>query len=195
MVDGRSGFTRPTSSYALLDEDNADQINQPRRSLSAYRGHLTRSYKEMGLLFSNCGSLMEVIDEKCTLDGLFIRYNAKAKDLLQLLTVSDDHERALQDHMREIETKGLFDEEFARWYSKSCESATSRPELDPAPREGPRVVPRDSVFVGNRPHPSSCESPHEGMPRPSLEMQHHRVHAIFRMIRFPMTIQFCLPVL
>ena len=58
--------------------------------------------------------------------------------------------------MREIETKGLLDEEFARWFNKSCESATSRPELDPAPREGPRVVPRDRVVVGNQPHPSSA---------------------------------------
>ena len=72
--------------------------------------------------------------------------------------------------MREIETEGLLDEEFARWFNKSCESATSRPELDPAPREVPRVVPRDSVFVGNQPHPSSCESPREGIPRPSLEI-------------------------
>ena len=172
MAEGGSGFTRRTSSCALLDEG---QINQLRRSLSAYRGHLTSSYKELEWLFSNSGSLVEVLDKKCTLDGLFMRYNAKAKDLLQLLTVSDEHERALQDHMREIETKGLFDEEFARWFSKSCESATSRPELDPAPREGPRVVPRDSVFVGNQPHPSSCESPREGypregIPRPSLEI-------------------------
>ena len=172
MAEGGSGFTRRTSSCALLDEG---QINQLRRSLSAYRGHLTRSYKELEWLFSNSGSLVEVLDKKCTLDGLFMRYNAKAKDLLQILTVSDEHERALQDHMREIETKGLFDEEFSRWFSKSCESATSRPELDPAPREGPRVVPRDSVFVGNQPHPSSCESPcegypREGIPRPSLEI-------------------------
>ena len=77
--------------------------------------------------------------------------------------------------MREIETKGLFDEEFARWFSKSCESATSCTELDPAPREGPHVVSRDSVFVANQPHPSSCESPREGypregVPRPSLEI-------------------------
>ena len=105
--------------------------------------------------------------------------------------------------MREIETKGLLDEEFARWFNKSCESATSRPELDPAPREGPRVVPRDSFFVGNQPHPSSCEVPREGypregIPRPFLEIPRdaaHRVHAIFRMIRFQMTIQFGLPVL
>ena len=83
MAEGGSGFTRRTSSYALLDEDNADHINQLRRSLSANRGHLTRSYKELGLLFLNSGSLMEVLDKKCTLDGLFMRYNAKAKDLLQ----------------------------------------------------------------------------------------------------------------
>ena len=158
-----------------MDENNADHINQLRRLLSAYRGHLTRPYKELGLLFSSSGSLAEVLDKKCTLDGLFMRYNAKAKDLLQLLTVSDEHEQALPDHMREIETKGLFDEEFARWFSKSCESGTSRPELDPAPREGPRVVPRDSVFVGNQPHPSSCESPregypHKGVPCPSLKI-------------------------
>ena len=57
------------------------------------RGHLTKSYKEMGWLFSNCGSLMEVLDKKCTLDGLFMRYNAKAKDLLQLLTVLDTNGR------------------------------------------------------------------------------------------------------
>ena len=76
-----------------------------------------------------------------------MRYNAKAQGLLQLLTVSDEHERALQDHMREIEIKGFFEEEFAQWFSKSCESATSRPELDPAPREGPRVITRDSDFV------------------------------------------------
>ena len=49
--------------------------------------------------------------------------------------------------MHEIEMKGFFDEEFARWFSKLCESATSRPELDPAPREGPHAIPRDSVFV------------------------------------------------
>ena len=67
-------------------EGNADQINQLRRSLSAYRDHLTRLYKEMKLLFSNCGSQMEVLDRKCTLDGLFMRYNAKAKDLLQLMS-------------------------------------------------------------------------------------------------------------
>ena len=100
MVDGGSGFTRRTSSYALLDEDNEDKINQLRRLISAHKGHLTRSYKEMGFLFSNCESLMEVLDKKCTLDGLFMRYNTKAKDLLQLLTVSDEHEQALQDHMR-----------------------------------------------------------------------------------------------
>ena len=117
MAEGGSGFTRRTSSCALLDEG---QINQLRRSLSAYRGHLKRSYKELEWLFSNSGSLVEVLDKKCTPDGLFMRYNAKAKDLLQLLTVSDEHQRALQDHMREIETKGLFDEEFARWFSKSC---------------------------------------------------------------------------
>ena len=51
MAEGGSGFTRRTSSYALLDEDNADHINQLRRSLSANRGHLTRSYKELGLFF------------------------------------------------------------------------------------------------------------------------------------------------
>ena len=28
---------------------------------------------------------MDVLDKKCTLDGLFMKYNAKAKDLLQLL--------------------------------------------------------------------------------------------------------------
>ena len=43
-----------------------------------------------------------------------MRYDAKAKDLLQLMTVSDERERALQDHMREIEMKGFFDEEFSR---------------------------------------------------------------------------------
>ena len=77
--------------------------------------------------------------------------------------------------MREIEMKGFFDEEFARWFSKSCELATSRPELDPAPREGPRAILRDSVFVENQPHPSSRENPREGNPRegiphPSLEI-------------------------
>ena len=144
MADGGSGITRRTSSYALLEmEGNADQINQLRRSLSAYRGHLTRLYKEMELLFSNCGSQMEVLDRKCMLDGLFMRYNAKAKDLLQLMTVSVEREQALQDHMREIEMKGFFDEEFARWFSKSCESAISRSELDPAPRDGPRAIPRE----------------------------------------------------
>ena len=56
----------------------------------------------MGLLFLNSESLMDVLDKKCSLDGLFMRYNTKAKDLLQLLTVSDKHEWALQDHMREI---------------------------------------------------------------------------------------------
>ena len=77
--------------------------------------------------------------------------------------------------MREMEMKGFFDEEFARWFRKSCESATSRPELDPAPREGPRAIPRDSVFVENQPQPSSRENPREGNPRegiphPSLEI-------------------------
>ena len=96
MADGGSGITRRTSSYALLEmEANADQINQLRRSLSAYRGHLTRLYKEMEFLFSNCESQMEVLDRKCTLDGLFIRYNGKAKDLLHLITVSVERERAL----------------------------------------------------------------------------------------------------
>ena len=72
MADGGSGITRRTSSYALLEmEGNADQINQLRRSLSAYRGHLTRLYKEMESLFSNCGSQMEVLDRKCTLDCFF----------------------------------------------------------------------------------------------------------------------------
>ena len=109
---------------------------------------------------------MEVLDRKCTLDGLFMRYNAKTKDLLQLMTVSDERERALQVHMREIEMKGFFDEEFARWFSKSCESATSRPELDLGPRKGPLAIPCDSVFVKNQPHPFS----REGIPRPSLEI-------------------------
>ena len=65
-ADGGSRITRRASSDALLDESNADQINQPRRSLSVCRGHLTRLYKEMGLLFSNCGSQIEVLDRKCS---------------------------------------------------------------------------------------------------------------------------------
>ena len=108
MADGGSGSTRRTSSYALVDEDKAEQINQLKRSLSAYRGHLTRLYKEMELLFSNFGSQMEAFDRKCILDSLFTRYNSKAKDLLQLTTGSIEHERALQDHIREIEMKGFF---------------------------------------------------------------------------------------
>ena len=56
MAEGGSGFTRRTSSCALLDEG---QINQLRRALSAYRGHLTRSYKELEWLWKSCGSFRQ----------------------------------------------------------------------------------------------------------------------------------------
>ena len=170
MADDGSGSTRRMSSYALVDEDKAEQINQLKRSLSAYRGHLTRLYQEMELLFSNFGGQLEAFDRKCILDSLFTRYNSKAKDLLQLTTGSIEHEQVLQDHMREIEMKGFFDEEFARWFSKSCELATSHPDVDLRLREGPRAIPRDSVFVEDQPHPPSRENPREGIPHPSLDI-------------------------
>ena len=93
------------------------------------------------------------LERKSTLDGLFARYNAKAKELLDLVAGSDKYERVFRDHSRELELKCLFDEEFALWFKKSREIATCQAELFPAPREGTPGTPHTTVLKENEPRP------------------------------------------
>ena len=86
MASGRgSESEQRVANYALVNQDSVERIDQVIRSLSAYRGHLTRLYNEIETLFPNFESHVVALERKSTLDGLFARYNAKAKELLYLV--------------------------------------------------------------------------------------------------------------
>lgn len=48
-----------------------------KKSLFAYRGHLTRPYSDLEILFLDFNNLMEAPVKKNTLDGLFEKYNSR----------------------------------------------------------------------------------------------------------------------
>lgn len=96
----------------LLDEDGvrSEEIKQLRRSVSAFKGHLMRAYKEIRFLCS--GSLDEIVSRKSALDDLFARYAAAVQTLLQNVVDIEEQETVARCRHREAEEKALFDEEF-----------------------------------------------------------------------------------
>ena len=81
--------SRATTFNTLLDEEGvrSEKKKRLRGSVSAYKGHLTRAYKETRSLCSDPGSLSEIMSKKNALDDLFARYSAAVQCLLQTVVV------------------------------------------------------------------------------------------------------------
>ena len=63
-----SGRGSDDEQRMLVSEDGSARVEQVTRSLSAYRGHLTRLYNDIETLFPNFESHMAALERKSTLD-------------------------------------------------------------------------------------------------------------------------------
>ena len=106
------------SADMMADSDYEWKIGPLKR----YKGHLTRLYSGIETMLIDSGTHMQALVKKNTLDGFFARYNEKAKDLLYFTRQPDDYDRLLQDHMRGMELRSLFDKGFSRWFRKACKT-------------------------------------------------------------------------
>ena len=118
-TDDEMRATRVMTLDTLLDEEGvrSEEIKRLRGSISAYKGHLTRAYKEIRFLCSNSGSLSEIVSRKSALDDLFARYAAAVQSLLQNVVDLEEQERTARGYRREADEKALFDEEFTKWFN------------------------------------------------------------------------------
>ena len=87
------------------------RIRQSQGFLSAYCGHLTRLYNQLGQLLMSSHSPGEVAAIKSELDGLFARYAAKARELHQIITDVEERNRAALDYQSELDLKKRVDED------------------------------------------------------------------------------------
>ena len=58
--------THVTAFSTLLDEEgvSSEEIKRLRGSVSAFKGHLTRAFKDIRLLCSNSGPLSDIVSRK-----------------------------------------------------------------------------------------------------------------------------------
>ena len=118
-TDDELQATHVTEFSTLLDEEgvSSEEIKRLRGSISAFKGHLTRAYKDIRLLCSNSGPLSDIVSRKSALDDLFGRYAAAVRNLLQYLVDKEERDAIARCHRREVNEKALFDEEFTEWYN------------------------------------------------------------------------------
>ena len=161
--------TRVTIFNTLLDEEGvrSEEIKRLRRSVSAFKGHLTRAYKEIRFLCSNSGSLDEIVSRKSALDDLFARYAAAVQSLLQNVADMEEQETITRCRRREAEEKALFDEEFTKWFNSARQFVSAELMRVSTPGvispEFPREVPRETpLYASHRTPPGfPSEFPHE----------------------------------
>ena len=113
--------TRVMTFNTLLDEEGvrSEEIKRLRGSVSAFKGHLTRAYKEIRFLCSKPGPLSEIVSRKSALDDLFARYTAAVQSLLQNVVDIEEQDTIACCHRREADEKALFDEEFTKWFNSA----------------------------------------------------------------------------
>jgi len=94
----------------LLDEEgvHSEEIKRLHGSISAYKGHLTRAYKEIRSFCSNPGSLSEIMPKKSSRDDLFARYSAAVQCFLQTVVDLEEQVMITSNHRREANEKALF---------------------------------------------------------------------------------------
>ncbi|XP_078357546.1 uncharacterized protein LOC144642460 [Oculina patagonica] len=140
------------TSDEMFDEGvrRLEEVKRLRRSVTAYKGHLTRAYDGIKSLCSNPGSLSEIMTRKSALDDLFARYSAAVQCLLQTVVDLEDQERISLDHRHEVHEKALFDEEFTEWFYSARQFVSVETELTRVstpvviPPEIPRELPRET---------------------------------------------------
>ena len=183
-TDDERRATRVTTFNTLSDEEGVrlEEIKRLRGSVSAFKGHLTRAYKEIRLLCSNSGPLSDIVARKSALDDLFARYTTAVQSLLQNVEAIEDRDTIAHCHRREADEKALFDKEFTEWFNSARQfiSAESTRVSTPgvvspeAPRrtspqfsrEVPREVPREtSPYVFGRTPPEFQRETPQYVPR------------------------------
>ena len=172
-TDGELQATHVTEFNTLLDEEGvtSEEIKRLRGSVSAFKGHLTRAYKDIRLLCSNSGPLSDIVSRKSALDDLFGRYAAAVRNLLQYVVDKEERDTIARCHHREVNEKALFDEEFTEWYNAARQfvyaesTRVSTPGVVSlevprrTPPEFPREISRETpLYVPSR---TSPESPRE----------------------------------
>ena len=145
--------TSVTTLNTSLDEEEvrSKEIKRLRESVSAYKGYLTRAYKEIRFLCSNLGSLSEIALRKSALHDLFARYTAAVQSLLHNVVDLEEQETIASCHRREADEKALFDEEFTKWFTSARQfvfagsTRVPTPDVIPpeVPREAPPEIPRE----------------------------------------------------
>ena len=117
-TDDERRATRVTTFNTLSDEEGVrlEENKRLRGSVSAFKGHLTRAYKEIRLLCSNSGPLSDIVARKSALDDLFARYTTAVQSLLQNVEAIEDRDTIARCHRREADEKALFDNEFTEWF-------------------------------------------------------------------------------
>lgn len=103
----------------LLDKEGvlSEEIKRLWRSVSVFKGHLMKAYKEITLLSSNSGSLTKTLSMRSALDDLFARYAAAVQSLLQNVIDIEEQETIASCHHLEADKKALFNEEFTKWFN------------------------------------------------------------------------------
>ena len=74
-TDDKMQATHVATFNTLLDEEGvrSEEIKRLRGSVSAFKGHLTRAYKEITLLCSNSGPFSDIVLRKGALDDFFLQ--------------------------------------------------------------------------------------------------------------------------
>ena len=95
--------TRVTTFNTLLDEGGvrSEEMKRLLGSMSAFKGHLTRAYKEIRFLCSKPGPLSEIVPRKSALDDLFARYAAATQSLLRNVVDIGEQDTIACCHRRE----------------------------------------------------------------------------------------------
>ena len=136
-----------TTFNTLLDEEGvrSEEIKHLHRSVSGYKGHLTRAYKEIRSLCFNPGSLSETMSNRSALDDLFARYSAAVQCLLQTVVDLEEQEMTASDHRREANEKALFDKEFMTWFNSARQLVSA--DIDSTRVSTPGVIPPRSCLA------------------------------------------------
>ena len=113
-TDDEMRATHVMTFNTLSDKEGVplEEIKRLRGSVSAFKRHLTRAYKEIRLLCSNPGPLSDIVARKSALDDLFARYTTAVQSLLQNVVAIEDRDKIARCHRCEANEKALFDKEF-----------------------------------------------------------------------------------